>query len=211
MLVAAIVLVAAAGMAVARIVFGVPVFPALVEPRPTLPPVSNAEAKADRLTPAAVTRPDQSEPDGAALALRTESFAALTDPSGRPDMTGVAPGIASPAPLPRPKPTAARRQTSYTLLSDIQIANLRDRMKLTPSQAQHWPAVETALRALAAQLHRQRKPGADPAAGFEADSAELQQLKAAAAPLLRTLREDQKREVRMLARIVGLEAVASQI
>jgi hypothetical protein len=30
-------------------------------------------------------------------------------------------------------------------------------------------------------------------------------------PLLVQLREDQKREVRMLARIIGLEAVASQI
>jgi hypothetical protein len=37
------------------------------------------------------------------------------------------------------------------------------------------------------------------------------QLKSAAMPLLIQLREEQKREVRMLARIIGLEAVASQI
>jgi hypothetical protein len=39
---------------------------------------------------------------------------------------------------------------------------------------------------------------------------EVSQLKSAAMPLIQ-LREDQKREVRMLARIIGLEAVASQI
>ncbi|MEA2898194.1 MAG: hypothetical protein QOJ84_3809, partial [Bradyrhizobium sp.] len=42
-------------------------------------------------------------------------------------------------------------------------------------------------------------------------SAEVSQLKSVAMPLLVQLREDQKREVRMLARIIGLEAVASQI
>jgi len=41
--------------------------------------------------------------------------------------------------------------------------------------------------------------------------AEVQQLKSAAMPLLFQLREDQKREVRTLARLIGLEQVASQI
>jgi hypothetical protein len=98
------------------------------------------------------------------------------------------------------------------LLSDAQIAAIRGRLNLTAAQQQSWPAVEDALRAVARKIHdtRQARPGAgsppiDPA------SAEVQQLKSAAMPLLFSLREDQKREVRSLARIIGLEAVASAI
>ena len=40
---------------------------------------------------------------------------------------------------------------------------------------------------------------------------EVQQLKSAAMPLLFQLREDQKDEVRRLARIIGLEKVAAAI
>ena len=42
-------------------------------------------------------------------------------------------------------------------------------------------------------------------------AADAQQLQSAATPLLRVLREDQKREVRALARIIGLDVVASRI
>ena len=46
---------------------------------------------------------------------------------------------------------------------------------------------------------------------IDPDAEEVQQLKSAAMPLLFQLREDQKREVRTLARIIGLEKVASMI
>jgi ABC-type transporter Mla MlaB component len=72
--------------------------------------------------------------------------------------------------------------------------------------------VESALRVVARKIRATRQ--ANPAAAgapMDPDSAEVSQLKSAAMPLLVQLREDQKREVRMLARIIGLEAVASQI
>ena len=43
------------------------------------------------------------------------------------------------------------------------------------------------------------------------DFDEVAQLKSAAMPLLFQLRDDQKNEVRSLARIIGLERVASMI
>ena len=46
---------------------------------------------------------------------------------------------------------------------------------------------------------------------IDPDAAEVQQLKSAAMPLLFQLREDQKQEVRSLARLIGLEKVAAQI
>jgi ABC-type transporter Mla MlaB component len=72
--------------------------------------------------------------------------------------------------------------------------------------------VESALRAVARKIHATRKgDGSDPTALIDPDAEEVQQLKSAAMPLLFQLREDQKREVRSLARIIGLEKVASMI
>ena len=65
---------------------------------------------------------------------------------------------------------------------------------------------------MARKIHATRQ--AEPHAGvppIDPDSAEVQQLKSAAMPLLFQLREDQKREVRSLARLIGLEKVASMI
>ena len=66
------------------------------------------------------------------------------------------------------------------------------------------------MRAVARKIYATRQ--ADPnAAPIDPDAAEVQQLKSAAMPLLFQLREDQKREVRTLARLIGLEKVAAQI
>lgn len=109
--------------------------------------------------------------------------------------------VAKPAPPPVQKP--------YTLLSDAQIAGIKERLKLSSSQESYWPAVETALRGIARKIHASRKN--DPSALIDPDAEEVQQLKSAAMPLLFQLREDQKREVRSLARVIGLEKVASMI
>ena len=50
-----------------------------------------------------------------------------------------------------------------------------------------------------------------PGIPIDPESEEVQQLKSAAMPLLFQLREDQKSEVRSLARIIGLEKVAAMI
>ena len=69
--------------------------------------------------------------------------------------------------------------------------------------------METALRGITRKIHASRK--SDPGALIDPEAEEVQQLKSAAMPLLFQLREDQKREVRTLARIIGLEKVASMI
>jgi len=70
-----------------------------------------------------------------------------------------------------------------------------------------------ALRAVARKIHstRQGNPNAIAVSQIDPDSEEVQQLKSAAMPLLFQLREDQKEEVRKLARIIGLDKVASAI
>jgi hypothetical protein len=196
-------------------------------------PVSNKEAKKDKLAVASlalasfdpapsqpeVTRPDVTKAD-VTQSLRL-AFAAQQSPSDIVPPQISSPQAVTPAAMPRtplapPAPKLATQpapQKSYTLLSDVQIAGIKERLKLSPDQEYYWPAVESALRAVARKIHstRQADPHATGALPIDPDSSEVRQLKSAAMPLLFQLREDQKNEVRTLARLIGLEKVAAQI
>ena len=171
-------------------------------------PVSNKTAKQDKLTVAATfALASFGPPQDATLSAPLRQAYASTAPA---DL--VPPPIAAPQAPQKPKLVAKPQpplQKPYALLSDAQIAGIKERLKLSSSQESYWPAVETALRGIARKIHVSRKT--DPAALIDPDAEEVQQLKSAAMPLLFQLREDQKREVRTLARIIGLEKVASMI
>lgn len=173
-------------------------------------PVANREGKTDRLPPAAMMasfEPAESNPPAGQL---RQAFAndGLTE---LPRNSTALPPVVVPQPAARPKVTAKNNgQKNYTLLSDAQISAIKGRLNLTPSQEAYWPDIELALRAIARKMH-DNKPAAGNAPPIDPESAEVQQLKSAAMPLLFQLREDQKREVRALARIIGLERVAAAI
>ena len=177
-------------------------------------PVSNKEGKKDRLAvvsyAAAAYEPPQTT---AALSEPLRQAYASTAPAdlGIPKVTApaAAPVVAPPKPKAAAKPAP---QKNYALLSDVQIAGIKDRLKLSTSQEYYWPPVETALRAVARKIHAKRQADPNgPSIPIDPESDEVQQLKSAAMPLLFQLREDQKNEVRSLARIIGLEKVASMI
>jgi hypothetical protein len=196
-------------------------------------PVSNKQAKKDRLAVAsyalasfdpAPSQAEFNEPLRQAFAAQNPADFApprITAPQAAVPQA-VAPQAVTPAAMPQapqvsksevPKVAAKPApQKSYALLSDAQIAGIKERLNLSPDQQSYWPAVESALRAVARKIHATRQ--ADPhatGAPIDPDSDEVQQLKSAAMPLLFQLREDQKREVRSLARLIGLEKVAAQI
>jgi hypothetical protein len=176
--------------------------------------VPNRESKADRLT-VATAAPDPAPPEqtGTIPAEPLRQAFAATPPA---DIEGLKieglklndPATAAPKPKLAPKPPV---QKPYALLSDAQIAGIKERLKLSPSQEYYWPAVENALRAVARKIHTARQADPNATAAIDPDSAEVGQLKSAAMPLLFQLREDQKREVRQLARLIGLEKVAAMI
>jgi hypothetical protein len=164
-------------------------------------PVANRENKKDRLVTAPVALAEDT--------LR-QAFASDSPLAGRGN-TMLAP-IEIPSQQPaRPKLAAPSGHKNYSLLSDAQIAAIKGRLNLTAAQQQNWPAVEDALRAVARKIHAARLANPGSSAPLDPASAEVQQLKSAAMPLLVQLREDQKREVRSLARLIGLNAVASAI
>ena len=185
-------------------------------------PISNREAKGDRLTVNRVTAAaDQPEPTaGLSEPVRQALAYAPADAEVPMPTKPVATAAVVQTPVaevavPRPKPAALKPevQKAYALLSDGQIAGIKERLKLSSSQEYYWPAVESALRAVAKKIHATRqasnaKPGSMP---IDPDSDEVQQLKSAAMPLLWQLRDDQKDEVRKLARLIGLDQVASAI
>jgi hypothetical protein len=177
-------------------------------------PVSNKENKKDRLAVVSYALAAYEPPQTtAALSEPLRQAYASTAPVDIGLPKEVAPAAAQAAPPPKPKAVAKPQpQKNYALLSDVQIAGIKDRLKLSSSQESYWPPVESALRAVARKIHagRQANPNA-PGVPIDPESAEVQQLKSAAMPLLFQLREDQKSEVRSLARIIGLEKVAAMI
>jgi hypothetical protein len=172
--------------------------------------VANRASKADRLDIPTLAL--------ASAAIEPVQVPALTEPLRQ------AFAAATPSDFPMPKATASEApaklkpaakpqpQKSYALLSDVQIAGIKDRLKLSSSQEYYWPSVETALRNVARRIQANKlsNPNA-PGVQIDPESQEVQQLKSAAMPLLFQLRDDQKEEVRKLARIIGLEKVAQQI
>jgi hypothetical protein len=161
---------------------------------------------ADPAWPIAVetTEPPISEP--AHASEPTQQPAAISEP-------------VKPEPPKAQTANAAPRQVkgrSNSVLNDAQIASIKKRLNLTAEQAKMWPAVETALRkivytknAMDPQGHSAQVAGAR-TAYVDPDSTEIQQLKYAALPLIMRLNDEQKREVKMLAYVMGLESVASQ-
>jgi hypothetical protein len=197
------------------------------------PQVANRAAKTDRLAllvPTSLTSADPapnfalaSAPAATdldrlngALAMAApipsiNDLAAATAPTG-PKHVALAPPAHEPSPLPSQKskrvPPPA---TTSGILDDNQIAGLKGRLRLTSDQAEYWPAVEAALRDVVRTQLRGRHLFHGGKPSIDVNSPEVQKLIWAAMPLLMRLREDQKGEVRKLARVIGLEQVASQI
>jgi hypothetical protein len=194
---------------------------------------TNRAAKADRLVPtlalaSAAIDPVQVSADKLSQALvltepLRQAFAAATPADFPMPKTSTSaslneapaaaqvPAVEVPA---KPKVVAKPQpQKNYSLLSEAQIAGIRDRLKLSSSQEYYWPSVETALRNVVRKISANKlsNPNAPPSAQIDPNCDEVQQLKSAAMPLLFQLRDDQKEEVRKLARLIGLEKVAQQI
>jgi hypothetical protein len=165
---------------------GVAAQQALLSPRPTY---QLASATLDSLPamayapekPAPVARVDQAPP----------ASAAPTKP---------APSTKSAAAPAKP---AAHRNTRQ-VLNDAQISSIKKRLALTPDQERHWPAVEAALR----QMAWKKTPGET--AKVDMSTVDVDGLKSAAFPLVMSFSDDQKRELRSLANLLGLESVASR-
>jgi hypothetical protein len=139
-------------------------------------------------------------PDEAAAFKLIASEAASADMR---EPLGPIQSITETPPMPR-----SRRSGSDPdrVLNDAQLASLKARLKLTPDQERMWPAVEAALRKIS---YAKPAKGGSQAAYFDFDSPEVRQLISAASPLITRLSDNQRREVRSLAHVMGLDVVAA--
>ena len=122
-------------------------------------PVSNRANKKDRLAVVSYALAAYEPPQTtAALSEPLRQAYASTDPADLGLPKEVAPAASSPMAPPKPKAVAKPQpQKSYALLSDGQIAGIKDRLKLSASQESYWPPVENALRAVARKIHAGRQ------------------------------------------------------
>jgi hypothetical protein len=150
------------------------------------PQMANRTAKADRVA-LLLDSPSYTDFSPSLLALAvtsaTVAFDRRTDPSG----------------------------TSNGLLNDAQIAAIERRLSLTPRQAEYWLPVAVALSDIGRRYFPARHQHQNVVRKIDVNSPEVRRLIETATPLILLLREDQKREVRQLVRIIGLETVASHI
>jgi hypothetical protein len=174
-------------------------------------------ATGDPPWPAAVETPATETPAAETPAAIETAEPPTSQSAGGVTTAPVAAG--NPAPAQTQGATAPARRAasrSNNVLNDAQIASLKRRLNLTAEQERMWPAVEAALRkivytgtAMNPHTRGARSNGAS-TPYIDPTSTEVRQLKAVAVPLIMRLNDDQKREVKTLAYVMGLESVASQ-
>jgi hypothetical protein len=125
-----------------------------------------------------------------------------------PTMVEAKPKPAAPAPakvaLASVSAKPAKPPRSNAVLNDSQIAGIKRRLNLTPDQERYWPAVEAELR----KMEYTRKPqGGSRTASIDMSKVNVEGLKSAGFPLVMSFSDDQRRELKSLAHLLGLESV----
>jgi hypothetical protein len=170
---------------------GVAAQQALLSPRPTY---QLASATVGQLPAMAYA------PENPPIVTRSEPAPAAVQgpPKPAPDAKSAAAPAKTAAAAPAPK------RDTRQVLNDAQIASIKKRLALTPDQERYWPAVERSLR----QMAWKKTPGEK--AKIDMSTIDVDGLKSAAFPLVMSFSEEQKRELRSLANLMGLESVASR-
>jgi hypothetical protein len=94
---------------------------------------------------------------------------------------------------------------SNHVLNDSQIASIKKRLSLTPEQERYWPAVEAELRKM--EYSKKSPQGGSRMASIDMSKVNVEGLKSAGYPLVMSFSDDQRRELKSLAHLLGLESV----
>jgi hypothetical protein len=139
------------------------------------------------------------EPADPAAVARTAPVAPAREEAARAPAKVTAAAVAS-------KPASTRR--SNAVLNDAQISSIKKRLNLTRDQERYWPAVEAELR----KMEYKRGANGKPAQGarmaqVDMSRVDVEGLKSAGFPLVMSFNDDQRRELKSLAHLLGLESV----
>jgi hypothetical protein len=158
----------------------------LFDPNPVYPAPAARQASTS-----AIASLDQSTP------VASEQAAMLaTDTT---TMSAVAVASISPADGTPPKVSVKR---SNAVLSDQQIASIKRRLKLNRQQERYWPAVAAELRKME---YKREQQGGKTSASVDMSKVNIERLKSAGFPLIKSFNDDQRQELKSLAHLLGLE------
>lgn len=120
--------------------------------------------------------------------------------------------------MPRPRPAEAPAKVALAsaaakpvkprsnhVLNESQIASIKKRLNLTPEQERYWPAVEAELRKM--EYSKKSAQGGSRMASIDMSKVNVEGLKSAGYPLVMSFSDDQRRELKSLAHLLGLENV----
>ena len=157
----------------------------LFSPRPIL---SAMESSSPELEVAAKPQPG----------TKTAALAPIKEEGGR--------AVAKPTTTASAKPVSNRR--SNAVLNDSQIAGIKKRLNLTRDQERYWPAVEAELRKMEYKrdAHGKSTQGSR-MAQVDVSRVDVEGLKSAGFPLVMSFSDDQRRELKSLAHLLGLDSV----
>jgi hypothetical protein len=141
------------------------------------------------------------------LGLLAEARAEQAEPQIIPaPAPKVATGAAKPQLAAATSKPAAAPKRSNSVLSESQIASIKRRLNLTPEQERYWPAVAAELRKMEYKRDGKPAPG-NRMAQVDISKVDINGLKSAGFPLVMSFSDDQRRELRSLAHLLGLENV----
>jgi hypothetical protein len=165
----------------------------LFNPR-SFSPIAEAHAA---VAPTATEVPVKAKPStqAAAPAAKPAAEAAATGPA----KIALASASSMPAVAPKPAPR------SNAVLNESQIAGIKKRLALTPDQERYWPAVEAELRKM--EYSKKSPQGGSRMASIDMSKMDVEGLKSAGFPLVMSFSDDQRRELKSLAHLLGLESV----
>jgi hypothetical protein len=146
-----------------------------------------------------------------------ETLAELFDPTPTYPAKAVALSAASPSAAEEANPLAQSSfvgsirsaaavrpaQRPNAVLNESQIASIKRRLNLTSEQERYWPTVAAELRKMEYKRDRAQT------AAVDMSKVDVEGLKSAGYPLVMSFNDDQRRELKSLAHLLGLEGVAS--
>ena len=128
----------------------------------------------------------------------TDAPATMAEATPEPTPAKLAVASLVPTPPKRPKPH------SNVVLNESQLASIKRRLNLTPEQERYWPAIEAELRKME---YAKKSQGDSRTASIDMSKVNVEGLKSAGFPLVMSFSDDQRRELRSLAHLLGLESV----
>ncbi len=181
----------------------------LFSPRPTYA-LADARSVPENLSPASASV--ASAPPAAEQLPRPKlaAQAAAPAPAAAPAQPKMVLASASTKPVVAAAPKPARK--SNAVLNESQLASIKKRLNLTPDQERYWPAVEAELRKMEyTKTADNKSTQGTRMASIDTSKMDVQGLKSAGFPLVMSFSDDQRRELKSLAHLLGLESVMSGI